>query len=237
MSQTTDSLASGCANDHHAEGGHVLPLKTYFGIFGALVFLTIVTVAISYMNLGPRALIVAIAVAMVKAGLVIGYFMHLKFESRFYSLVFFGSLIFLSIFFVFTFLDLASRDRVNVEHETFAFRRVKTLQELGDSPAAKALPGAKDPGAVRPEAAPKVDLPAAPSVPAPGGDPGALLPGVAPGAPGTTESPPLDQKAIQELQKQLVEALKKEFEKMKGPVPPTPTLPAPPAPVPAPGHP
>lgn len=205
MSQSTH----GDSHEHHE--GHVSPLKIYFGVFGALVFLTLVTVAVSYLNLGPRALIVAMAVAMVKAGLVIGYFMHLKYEARFYSLIFFGSLIFLAIFFVFTFLDLGSRDRVNAEHETFAFVKNKKLQELGDSPSGKSVPADKDPGAVRPEAAPKVDLPAPPAPPAgTPGDLGALLPGGAPGS-----APPLDQKAIQELQKQLVEALKKEFEKMK----------------------
>src|SRR5258706_11256305 len=121
MSQATDTThAHGDAHGHGAHGHgapgahgadheehheHVLPLKTYFAVFGALIFLTLITVGVSYLGLGPRALAVALIVAFIKAGLVVGYFMHLKFDVRFHSLVFFSSLIFLAIFFGFTFID------------------------------------------------------------------------------------------------------------------------------------
>lgn len=95
--------------DHHH---HVMPLKTYFVIFFWLMVLTVITVAVSYMGLGSASLFVAMVVALVKAGLVVGYFMHLKYDDRFLSFIFFGTLIFVVIFFVLTFADLATRDKM-----------------------------------------------------------------------------------------------------------------------------
>lgn len=56
-------------------------VKPYLVVFGALAVLTVVTVGISYLHL-PRglAIVLAVAVALLKAGLVGAYFMHLKGE-------------------------------------------------------------------------------------------------------------------------------------------------------------
>mgnify|MGYP000919126319 CR=1 FL=1 len=53
-------------------------IKTYVLVFIALAFLTVVTVAISYLDLsvGP-AVILALIVASIKGSLVACYFMHL----------------------------------------------------------------------------------------------------------------------------------------------------------------
>jgi cytochrome c oxidase subunit IV len=56
-------------------------LKTYWLIFGALGFLTIVTVLIAYQHLPHvTAIIVAMIVASIKGSLVALYFMHLNSE-------------------------------------------------------------------------------------------------------------------------------------------------------------
>jgi cytochrome c oxidase subunit 4 len=53
-------------------------VKTYVIVFVALAFLTIVTVAISYLDLGVGASVaLALVVASVKGALVASYFMHL----------------------------------------------------------------------------------------------------------------------------------------------------------------
>jgi len=58
-------------------------VKVYVTVFGALMFLTAVTVAISYLRLPtPYAITLAMIVATVKAGLVAGYFMHLISEQK-----------------------------------------------------------------------------------------------------------------------------------------------------------
>ena len=53
-------------------------VKTYVIVFVALAFLTVVTVAISYLDLGVGASVVlALGVASIKGSLVACYFMHL----------------------------------------------------------------------------------------------------------------------------------------------------------------
>ena len=62
--------------DHAADiDKHV---RIYITVFVALMVLTVVTVAISYLHLPlPAAMTVALFVATVKGSLVAGYFMHL----------------------------------------------------------------------------------------------------------------------------------------------------------------
>ena len=60
------------------------PKPNYIGIFATLMVLTVVTVAISRVNLGSAGnTAIAMAVAFVKASLVALYFMHLKYERWF----------------------------------------------------------------------------------------------------------------------------------------------------------
>lgn len=56
-------------------------VRGYLAVFGALLVLTVITVAVSYLNLPMTAtVVVAIAIASVKASLVAMFFMHLKGE-------------------------------------------------------------------------------------------------------------------------------------------------------------
>ena len=61
---------------------HVTPLSVYLGIFGALMVLTAVTVAVAFVDLGSLNILVALGVAVFKASLVVLYFMHLKYASH-----------------------------------------------------------------------------------------------------------------------------------------------------------
>jgi len=75
------SSISNTASDHAAEiDRHV---RIYITVFVALMVLTIVTVAISYLHLSvPVAVTVALLVATVKGSLVACYFMHLISEKK-----------------------------------------------------------------------------------------------------------------------------------------------------------
>ncbi len=67
----------------HAQVGHVVSLRVLFTIWGALVVLTVVTVAVTYIPaelLGPFTLWVALGIAGIKAALVALYFMHLRWD-------------------------------------------------------------------------------------------------------------------------------------------------------------
>ncbi len=58
-------------------------VRVYITVFVALMVLTIITVAVSYLDLStPMAIAVALFVATVKGALVAGYFMHLISEKK-----------------------------------------------------------------------------------------------------------------------------------------------------------
>lgn len=58
-------------------------VRIYLGVFVALLFLTLVTVGISYLHLSPTiAVIAALFVATIKGGLVAAIFMHLNHEKK-----------------------------------------------------------------------------------------------------------------------------------------------------------
>ena len=58
-------------------------VRVYMIVFGALAVLTVVTVAVGYLELPiVPALVLGIAIALVKAGLVAAYFMHLLTEKK-----------------------------------------------------------------------------------------------------------------------------------------------------------
>src|SRR5688572_33401084 len=76
MAQHTDTHAG------HAGEPHVLPLSVYWGVFLALVVGTIVTVWTATIDLGALNLVVALAIATIKASLVILFFMHVKYSSK-----------------------------------------------------------------------------------------------------------------------------------------------------------
>jgi cytochrome c oxidase subunit 4 len=56
--------------------------RTYFIVYASLVVLTIVTVLVSFVNLGLMNVVVALLIASVKASLVALFFMHLRSEDR-----------------------------------------------------------------------------------------------------------------------------------------------------------
>jgi cytochrome c oxidase subunit 4 len=64
------------------------------GTAGALVALTAITVATSKIPLGDFNIVLALAIAGLKATLVALFFMHLKWEGRFQSVVFASAVFF-----------------------------------------------------------------------------------------------------------------------------------------------
>ena len=69
------------ARSVNAAEHHPVRIKGYLVIFGALMVLTVLTVAVSYLNLSTTAtVLVALAIATAKASLVAMFFMHLKGE-------------------------------------------------------------------------------------------------------------------------------------------------------------
>ncbi len=58
-------------------------VRVYIAVFGALAVLTVVTVALGYLELSiVPALLIGLFIAFIKAGLVAAYFMHLLEEKK-----------------------------------------------------------------------------------------------------------------------------------------------------------
>ena len=109
-------------NSH--SGPHITPLFTYYAVFSALIVLTFVTVGVSHLGLpGLLSIIVAMAVASVKATLVCAWFMHLLHDTKFNVLLFLAAFWFMGVFFVFTSFDLMNRDRVMKTSDTFRYKK------------------------------------------------------------------------------------------------------------------
>jgi len=97
------------AHDHdpnHPTVGHVVSYRVLYGTAAALLFLTVVTVAVRWVDLGEMNIVVALLIAAVKAALVALYFMHLRWDKPFNSISFVGSILFVALFMAFSLLDL-----------------------------------------------------------------------------------------------------------------------------------
>lgn len=87
------------------EKHHIVPYMTYFYILCALICLTFMSIGITHINLGEYSVLGALIFSSIKSGLVLYWFMHLKFDKPFLKLmVGFVAMVFLAVIFI-TFLD------------------------------------------------------------------------------------------------------------------------------------
>ncbi|ALO24651.1 MULTISPECIES: cytochrome C oxidase subunit IV family protein [Leptospira] len=97
---------------------HVISVKTYSIIFATLIFFTFVTVWVAGIDFGAMNVIIAMAVATAKASLVLGYFMHLKYDTIMNRVIFGSGFFFLLLLFGFSAADIFTRFKVLL---SFAF--------------------------------------------------------------------------------------------------------------------
>ncbi len=84
-------------------------VRLYVAVFAALVFLTLVTVGVSYVDLGPLSVVVALTIAFTKALLVVVFFMHLRESSGLIWVVAGGGFFWLAILIALTMSDVMTR--------------------------------------------------------------------------------------------------------------------------------
>ena len=89
--------------------GHISPKSVYYTIFGSLMVLTAVTVAVAYVDLGSLNILVALGVAVFKASLVVLYFMHARYSPKLTGVVIASSIAFFAILVFLTLTDYVSR--------------------------------------------------------------------------------------------------------------------------------
>ncbi len=88
---------------------HIVPVKLYFAIFGALMVFTALTVWVSFHDLGNFNIVVAMGIAVTKAVLVVLYFMHVRWSSRLIWVVVGAGLVWLVILLALTMSDYLTR--------------------------------------------------------------------------------------------------------------------------------
>jgi cytochrome c oxidase subunit IV len=91
------------------EHAHIVPASVYYVVFATLMVLTAATVGVAYVDLGRFNIAVALGVAIIKATLVVLFFMHVKYSSRLVQLVVIASLFWLAILFGITLSDYITR--------------------------------------------------------------------------------------------------------------------------------
>jgi len=102
--RSSANVAEDMAGTHHGPS-----MTVYFGIFGLLLVLTGVTVASSFVDLGPMGAPVAVIIAAVKATVVVLYFMHVKYASRLIGLYAASGFLFLAILLGITMSEVGAR--------------------------------------------------------------------------------------------------------------------------------
>jgi cytochrome c oxidase subunit 4 len=97
--------------DHigHAPAHHQSSLVSYFVVFLTLMVLTVLTVWVSRIDLGALNTSVAMAIAIVKATVVILWFMHVIHSPRLTWIIVIASFLWLAVMFLMFFSDYATR--------------------------------------------------------------------------------------------------------------------------------
>lgn len=85
------------------------PVKMYVSVFGALLILTLTTVIAAEIELGPWNVVVALVIAIIKASLVVLFFMGVRDSSSLTKLIVAAGLFWMAILFGLTFNDYLSR--------------------------------------------------------------------------------------------------------------------------------
>jgi cytochrome c oxidase subunit 4 len=89
--------------------GHIVPTRVYYLIFAALMIGTCLTVQVAFFDLGALNTIVALVIAVIKATLVVLFFMHAKYSTRLTWAVIAGGVFWLGILLALTFSDYLTR--------------------------------------------------------------------------------------------------------------------------------
>src|SRR5258708_6519897 len=113
---------SAAAADHHDDHhglSHIASIKVLVATGGTLLLLTIVTVLATKIDFGANVNFgIAMAIAVVKATLVILFFMHLKYDRLFHAVVFVAAILAASLFVGFTLMDTNQYQQTNIwNHE------------------------------------------------------------------------------------------------------------------------
>jgi cytochrome c oxidase subunit 4 len=115
-----------------------------------LVLLTVLTVKVSYYDFGSANIIIALVIASMKASLVAAFFMHLRYDKLFNTLILLAAFLFLSLFILLTWDDLGVR-----AHDHGYAQKLSPETGLGAPGGEPATSATADDVGAAPEGAPK----------------------------------------------------------------------------------
>jgi cytochrome c oxidase subunit 4 len=93
---------------------HIISPRVYYVVFATLLTLTLLTVGIAYLDLGPLNNIAALGIAVGKTLLVILYFMHVRYSSRLTWLFIGAGFFWLALLISGTLSDVFTRDWLSI---------------------------------------------------------------------------------------------------------------------------
>ncbi len=88
---------------------HISPTSTYLKVFFALIVLTALTVWVAFYDFGAPNNVFALGIALIKATIVVLFFMHVKWGTGLTKLVVASGVVWLLILFAFTLSDYLTR--------------------------------------------------------------------------------------------------------------------------------
>ena len=114
VQKTIDSIENGSIGkkkvktDSH-DAHHIIPISVYAGVLGILLVGTVITVAAAQFDFGSMNTVIAMAIATIKAGFVMLYFMHLRYDDNMNRAIFGSGFFFLILLFAFSVVDIYTR--------------------------------------------------------------------------------------------------------------------------------
>jgi len=91
------------------ETQHAINYGTYILVWLGLLVFTGLTVTVAGMNLRNLSILIPLLIASSKSGLVLFFFMHLKYERMLFKIMLFVAVVTLAIFIGFIFFDVSYR--------------------------------------------------------------------------------------------------------------------------------
>jgi cytochrome c oxidase subunit IV len=91
------------------EEDHIIPYRTFLYVLAGLIVLTLTSVALTRIYLGPLTVLVALLIASVKSSFVLRIFMHLKFENKMFSRMFIAVALLICFVIILTLVDYLYR--------------------------------------------------------------------------------------------------------------------------------
>jgi len=91
------------------EKNHIIPYRTFLYVLAGLIALTLISVTITQISLGTLTVAAALLIAAIKSFYVLRIFMHLKFETRMFSIGVVAVTMLITVVIIITLLDYLFR--------------------------------------------------------------------------------------------------------------------------------